>query len=285
MSPLSARHPSSLPSPAILHRRCEALGRLDALLDDDDVPTHAFDRRSQVFWLREAEGNHVQITFGARGVVILGFHHESPMSPVHHHEQTWPGVVDELPTPLGRVLRNYPFGVDVTFCIWRLAGQRTWHSGQIRRPRGRDVDGSVRLLAMLDGNARRYQRFARSVHEVEVSEQAIKRAFAGRPITRAEVITPATARAAQKAPPRSRSKPRFAVGDRVIDRWDGPGKVTAMWRSLDEAAAAGEIDDVSGWLAGLAKKPKTPRRANWYSVRPSSGGSMLAGELDLRHAT
>ena len=53
--PASARDPSSLPTPAILRRRCEALARLDrALAPDAVVPTHDFDRRANTFWLRES---------------------------------------------------------------------------------------------------------------------------------------------------------------------------------------------------------------------------------------
>lgn|GEM_PF-2957847 len=79
-------------------------------------------------------------------------------------------------------------------------------------------------------------------------------------------------------------KARFAVGDQVIDEWDERGRVTAVWSSLDDAAVDGEIDDVAEWLRGLEKKSKTPRRAVWYTVRPNTGGSMLAGERDLRPA-
>ena len=102
--PISARDPSALPSPAILKRRCAALARLDRAIDPDaDVPTHDVARGGGTFWLRESEGNHVQIAFMRAGVVILGFDHESPMSPTNNGERVWPGLVDALPS--GTVLR------------------------------------------------------------------------------------------------------------------------------------------------------------------------------------
>lgn len=280
--PISARDPSALPTPAILKRRCLALARLDRAIDPDaDVPTHDVARGGGTFWLREAEGNHVQIAFMRAGVVILGFDHESPMSPANHGERIWPGVVDALPAPLRRALRDYAFGDDITFCIWRQARDHRWHSGPVRRPRGRDVDGSARLLAILDGDPRRYRRFARAVHDRDVPLAVIARAYAGHPVARA-AIAPAAPPA--PTPRTARARPTFAIGDRVIDPWGYRGKVSAITHGLAAAAAAGDIGDVDRWLRGLSIKPKTPRRGIWYSVRPASGGEILVGELDLRRA-
>lgn len=281
---ISARDPSSLPSPAILRRRCEALARLDRALDPDaEVPTHDFERRSGTFWLRESEGNHVQIAFMRAGVVILGFDHESRMSPANNDERIWPGVVDDLPRALRRALASYSLGDDLTFCIWRQANERRWRSGEIKRPRGRDTDGSARLLAILDGDARRYRRFARFMYERDVPLALIERAYAGRSVdlaTTGKTPPPPIAKA-KKA---RRARPKFSVGDRVIDPWGYRGKISAVHHSLAAAAAAGNISDVDRWLRGLSVKPKTPRRGVWYSVRPSGGGEILAGELDLQRA-
>lgn len=269
-----------LPSPAVLRRRCEALARLDHALDPDaDVPTHDFDRRAGIFWLREGDGNFVQISFRRPGVVILGFDHDSPMSPAKNDEQIWPGLVDELPKPLRRALRDYSLGHDITFCYWREARDRKWQSARIRRPRGRDVDGSARLLAILDGNPRHYRRYAELVFELDVPLDVILRAYAGKPVDRTRIRPKETGkpRAASSA---VKGKPKFAIGERVIDPWGERGKVLSFVHGL--AAAKHEIGDPDRWLRGLSIKPKTPRRGIWYTVRPSSGGETLVGELDLR---
>ena len=86
------------------------------------------------------------------------------------------------------------------------------------------------------------------------------------------------------APRTARGRPRFAIGDRVIDPWGYRGKVTGITHGLAAAAAAGDITDVDRWLRGLSVKPTTPRRGIWYTVRPSGGGEILVGELDLRRA-
>lgn len=281
---ISARDPSSLPSPAILRRRCDALARLDRLIDPDaDVPIHDFERGT--FWVRDSSGDHVQIAFLRAGVVILGFAHESPMSPANNDEQIWPGVVDELPRALRRALADYSLGDDITFCLWRQTRDRRWHTGPIRRPRGRDVDGSARLLAILDGDARRYRRYARFVFERDVPLAVIERAYAGRPVDLAALEqAPAPAPAKARAARAPRARPKFSIGDRVIDPWGYRGKVSGITHGLAAAAAAGDISDVDRWLRGLSITPKTPRRGIWYSVRPSGGGEILVGELDLRRA-
>ncbi len=225
----------------------------------------------------------MQIAFMRAGVVILGFDHESPMSPARNDERVWPGVVDELPRALRRALVDYSLGDDITFCLWRQTNDRRWHSGRVRRPRGRDVDGSARLLAILDGDARRYRRFARFVLERDVPLAVIERAYAGRPVDPAELES-ARPQAPERATRASRARPRFSIGDRVIDPWGCRGKVSGIVYGLAAAAAAGDIDDVDRWLRGLSIKPKTPRRGIWYSVRPSRGGESLVGELDLRPA-
>ena len=79
-------------------------------------------------------------------------------------------------------------------------------------------------------------------------------------------------------------RPRFRVGDRVLNAWDDRGKITGVFDGLAAACVHGKIHDVNGWLRGLSKKPKTAKRGVWYSVRPDGGGEMLAGELDLRPA-
>jgi hypothetical protein len=281
MAPISARHPASLPPPEQLRRRCDALARLDRALDPAaKIPTHDFDRRAGVFWLTEPEGNYVQISFTPKGVVILGFDHDSPMSPARNDERIWPGVVDELPDALRPVLADYPYRPDITFCIWRLSGDRRWRAGAVRRPRGRDADGSEALLAILDGNPNRYRRFARFVHERDVPLAVIRRAYAGGPVDGAALALPSA-----KAPTRPRTRPmkrRYSIGDQIVDPWGHRGTITGFWNGLDEAAAAGELSDVSRWLRGLSIKPKTPRKGVWYSVRPSAGGAILAGERDLR---
>ena len=86
--PISARDPSALPTPAILKRRCLALARLDRAIDPDaDVPTHDVARGGGTFWLREAEGNHVQIAFMRTNIIILNFDHENPINPTNHDKR------------------------------------------------------------------------------------------------------------------------------------------------------------------------------------------------------
>ena len=281
----------TLPSPAVLQRRCEALARLDNALDPDgEVPVHDFDRRAKIFWLRENDGNFVQISFRRPGVVILGFDHDSPMSPARNEERIWPGLVDPLPKALQPALRDYSLGDDITFCFWREARGRLWKTAKIRRPRGRDVDGSARLLAILDGDPRRYRRYAEHVFGLVVPLDVIREAYEGKLVDRARIRPKEDAKpkkpkkkAKRSAAPSKAAKPKFAIGDRVLDPWGRRGKIQGFVRGL--AAAKDEIGDVDRWIRGLSIQPKTPRRGVWYTVRPSGGGELLVGELDLQRAS
>ena len=265
---LSARGPGSLPSPDLLRRRCEALARLDHALDPDPIDLPMFDFSRGVFWTRESEGNYVQISFVRSGVLVVGFDHESPMSPVHNGERTWPGVVDDVPRPLRRTLAGYPYGVDITFCIWRLAGSRRWQSGSVRRPRGRDVDGSARLLAILDGDPRRFRAYAREVFERDIPLAAIARAYAGKSFD----LAAKPAKPAIVAKPAG--VPKFRVGDRVSRRGEDHGKVTGVVYGLAAAEAV-----------GLTATAKTPRRGIYYTMRPDTGGEAILAEHELRRVS
>ena len=77
--------------------------------------------------------------------------------------------------------------------------------------------------------------------------------------------------------------PRFALGAAVVDPWDEPGAVTAVYANLGAAQDAGAVD--KEWLAGLEKRPLTRPTGHWYGVLCESGGAVLVGELDLRAAT
>jgi hypothetical protein len=137
------------------------------------------------------------------------------------------------------------------------------------------------LLLGACSSARRYRRYARFVFERDGPLEVIERAYAGRPVDAVRFVE---ARAPAPKKGRARARPRFAIGDRVLDPWGYRGKVSGISYGLAAAAAAGAIADVDRWLRGLSIKPKTPRRGIWYSVRPGSGGEILVGERDLRPA-
>ncbi len=103
-------------------------------------------------------GNTCHFLFGPDRHIVLGFDHESPMSP--HAFATgpddfhaWPGVYDQLPPPLLDRVRVNPFGssfdpAEVTFCLWNRGRAPDWQKGDIvypERDHG-DPDGQSYIL-------------------------------------------------------------------------------------------------------------------------------------------
>jgi hypothetical protein len=108
-------------------------------------------------------GNHCHFLFPPAGAVVLGFDHESPMSPHAFASgpddfRPWPGVYDELPERFAELVRKNPFGesfdpAEVTFCLWNRSDGLDWKKGSIQYP-GRvtgDPDGSGYILGRFRG--------------------------------------------------------------------------------------------------------------------------------------
>lgn len=79
-------------------------------------------------------------------------------------------------------------------------------------------------------------------------------------------------------------KPRFALGQLVVDPHGERGAIDAIYADLLAAEDAGVIDDAASFLKEQEKKPKSKKTDLWYSVICETGGNVLVGEADLRAA-
>ena len=105
-----------------------SLATLEAVLEGF---TCQFDARwepgVEAGFFANGSGDELRVWFGPMGCVIVGFDHESPMSPYAQVPEVWPGVLEGIPEPLWdafpdrRVLHDPETFDDITFCIWRLA--------------------------------------------------------------------------------------------------------------------------------------------------------------------
>ncbi|MBX3450825.1 MAG: hypothetical protein KF777_14760, partial [Planctomycetaceae bacterium] len=117
---------------------------------------------------------------------VKGFAHESPMSPCRENPPCpWPGILGTVPAEFEACLREPAFSVgDVTFCIWRLCGDRGWQCGPVDYPPDQsDPDGSEDLLSPLDGQPETYQAWAENYYEREVSLETVQHIYGHRPLT------------------------------------------------------------------------------------------------------
>jgi hypothetical protein len=184
--PISTRDLSSLPEIRTLQKITQSLAMLDAVLCPQweyryfsfnahwDTTLH-----EQMASMRNGSGDEYFLLFTARGAIMKGFDHASPMSASPNESRSvWAGVLDNVPPEFSSFLKEPAFNMDdATFCVWRTAADSQWHRGEIAFPAGPDPDGSEHLLWALDGSPQAYKEFARDYFEMNVDLAAIREVF------------------------------------------------------------------------------------------------------------
>ena len=139
-------------------------------------------------------GNTCHFLFSPAGNVLLGFDHESPMSP-HAGEkpdvfEAWPGVYDSLPEPLMKAVEANPFGEfdpqEVTLCLWNKTATKTWQKGDIEYPdcdHG-SPDGQGYLLSWFREYVENFGGKLSDQYGWEIDDDAAAELLAGDKITR-----------------------------------------------------------------------------------------------------
>jgi len=187
-----------LPDPAELRVHLRALAVLDSTIGDDP------EFRQYTFhpdWAPETEaarmdngsGDEFSVLFTPAGVLVLGFDHESEMSPYGtEEEEVWPGLVDDVPDGLRPLLDDPAFhdesmGVfPITVCLWRETGDTVWRAGPaIEFPAGNEYpDGSDSLFHLLtDRSPETVRAHFEDYCERPVPLDAVRHVLAGHPVT------------------------------------------------------------------------------------------------------
>jgi hypothetical protein len=188
---ISTRNLSLLPDIDGLRLTLQSMAMLDAILSPEWPYRYysfnaAWGAHEQMGSMRNGSGDHFYALFGPAGCWLKGFAHESPMTPYREvPERVWPGILDVVPAEFVGCLREPAFSVeDVTFCVWRLFGDRTWQLGPVEFPAGHpDPDGSEFLLSSLDGRPGTYREWAADYYEREVSLSAVEHVYQHRSLT------------------------------------------------------------------------------------------------------
>lgn len=189
---ISTRDLSRLPDADGLLRVWQSMAMLDAILcPERDLRYWSFNSSwapgEQIGSMRNGSGDELFAHFSRAGCWLKGFAHESPMSPYRDGgtKGVWPGVLDSVPAEFASCLTEPAFSVgDVTFCIWRLRGDREWHSGSVQFPPGdADPDGSEFLLAQLGGRPERYQAWPSEYFGRDVDLEAVRHVHRQEPLT------------------------------------------------------------------------------------------------------
>ena len=100
--------------------------------------------RCDRFRISNGSGDHLYVIFSPDGVIIKGFDHESCLSPYQNEEeQTLETIYTGVPEKLLALLDEETERNDVTFCIWQLPDETTWH--QITAWEGKETPDLGRL--------------------------------------------------------------------------------------------------------------------------------------------
>ncbi|MFC5181132.1 hypothetical protein [Actinomadura harenae] len=150
----------ALPSIAEVRALSRAFATLDAVLGGGWP--HTFDRAwrpgHELATMSDGGGDAYSIVFTPDGALLLGFDHESEMSPYGSDDYaTWPGLVDDVPGVFSELLASPEFGhqgpdgpfLAATVCIWRGHDDPAWRTGDIEFPPGDDPDGASWLFGTL----------------------------------------------------------------------------------------------------------------------------------------
>ncbi len=170
----------NLPSPEIMKMRLRTFAMLDAIVA---TSTRSFEfhprwrRGEQMGAFKDGSGNFFFVWFSAKGAVIRGFDHDSPMSPFRKKPPApWPGLFEGLPRSLSYALGEEAFALEeVTFCFWHQG--RRWVPGAAELPRGKDVDGAESLLACFSLN---FSRWAARYYGEPLDKAALTRVWWGK---------------------------------------------------------------------------------------------------------
>jgi hypothetical protein len=181
---------SSIPAIEELRRLTQSLAMLDAIIERNwNRRYYSFnskwDTNEQMASMRNAEGDSWFLVFGPQGAFLKGFDHESKMSPAANGmSRVWPGVLSDVPEHFGSFVNEPAFSPqDTTFSIWRGHDDDRWHKGKLEYPQGKDPDGSVRLLSILDGNPDTYKNWAEAYYNRPINLPAIEHIYAHKPLT------------------------------------------------------------------------------------------------------
>ena len=190
-----------MPSEALLRalpalERTRALTRslavLDAILSPEwEYRYYSFDPSwgddQAMASMRNGSGDDWFCWIGPPGAAILGFDHESPMSPYAvEPRRLWPGLTEGIPQAFVEpVLREPAFSpAETTFLIWREREDSAWRSGPVEPPGGRDPDGAEWMLALVHrDDPRGYVEYAADYYEVELGLGPVAAVWRSEPLT------------------------------------------------------------------------------------------------------
>lgn len=181
---------ATLPDVPTLFRICQSIAMLDAILCPEwQYRYYLFNSKwaegQQMASMRDGCGDSYFVLFNQHGAMLKGYAHESAAARwVIEHNEALPGMFDRVPEEFSEFLSEPGFAIhETTFCRWRRHGDQVWTKSEPSYPPAPDPGGETGLLAILEGDPERYQRWAMAYYEVPVNLAAVQRIYAHEPLT------------------------------------------------------------------------------------------------------
>jgi len=175
---ISTRKLNDLPSIDELKNICRAITVIDIIYEGNLFSfgkTNFFcgtEPTSDFFNMNDGQGNFFAIYFNEIGSIIIGFEHESEMSPYAlNGKKCWPGVIDTVPMEFSKFLKEFYNGFEefyeITYCVWRKYSDSKWNTGKMKFPKNKyneNEDGSEEVLSKFSKEHTYYFEWAKECY-------------------------------------------------------------------------------------------------------------------------
>ncbi|MBL8819237.1 MAG: hypothetical protein JNL58_24615 [Planctomyces sp.] len=193
---LSTRDLTTLPDIESLRQRLQQMAALESVFANEyGVSQYEFhpnwDHSEQMGAFKNGSGDEVFAHFTHSGCIIIGFAHESKMSPYRTSPpELWPGLLSGVPLEFKASLDEPAFDIaSTTFVIWRLATDNEWRTATIEYSNDEYGDGSHELLSHLIYTAAEFAEWLADNYEVEVDSGIVSSVFSNNPLTDQQLST------------------------------------------------------------------------------------------------
>ncbi|MCR9211412.1 MAG: hypothetical protein NXI28_24575 [bacterium] len=206
---ISTRDLSTLPAIESLRQRMQQMAALESVFaieyGQSDYTFHPkWGRSEQMGAVKNGSGDELFAHFTPAGCCIIGFAHESAMSPYRTNPPgLWPGMLLSVPADFKSSLDEPAFDIQsTTFVVWRLASDDAWHTDDLEYSADSYGDGSNDLLSRLLMSPIKFAEWLEENYEVDVVADIVTHVFENRPLSSAQLCdlnsnaSPATLKAA-----------------------------------------------------------------------------------------
>ena len=187
---LSTRNLTLLPDINSLRQRLQQMAAIESVIAIEyGVSQFEFhpkwDRSEQMGEFKNGSGDELFAHFTPSGCIIIGFAHESRMSPYRTSPpELWPGLLSGVPVEFKASLDEPAFDIaSTTFVVWRRSTDTYWQTANIEYSNDEYGDGSHELLPHLIYTAAEFAKWLADNYEVDVDSGIISSVFANNPLT------------------------------------------------------------------------------------------------------